>query len=494
MKGTQEINEPWIDPEDKLDRKQYADFLTKVMLAKSPPYTLNLNADWGAGKTFFIKNWAKDLGEIHPTVYVNAWESDYTDNPLVAVVSSIIDQLSKQLNDTQEAKQAAEKFIKSAGRILKGIAPILVKAAVTKVVGNDAVGDLEGLGDDNNALLSNLAEQSTRLLIKDHQEKKAAIDSIHSDLTDIINCITRKKEAEAEKPIKPLFVFIDELDRCRPTYAIELLETVKHIFYHGDIIFIVATDSGQLQHSIKSIYGENFDGSDYLRRFFDQEYRLPLPDYLKFSIFLFQSFKEFNKVNYAAFRPWCRDGNYPANPEEFIGLVSLSEMFSFFSEYFHLSLRTMIQCYDRIVSIVNYSSKNLDITFLIILVMLHAKHPDLFISISDNVAKGASMDEKLTSNLPSSNSTVQWYFGDFGESVEQDMNPQQIIVKYINAASSYLSLGRSNDRLPSSPNGALKLSKYLEKQNIDVKLQGNNNNIVPLPDYIHIVNLAGGLS
>jgi predicted KAP-like P-loop ATPase len=29
---------------------------------------------------------------------------------------------------------------------------------------------------------------------------------------------------------KPLIIFIDELDRCRPLYAIECLERIKHIF------------------------------------------------------------------------------------------------------------------------------------------------------------------------------------------------------------------------------------------------------------------------
>jgi predicted KAP-like P-loop ATPase len=81
---------------------------------------------------------------------------------------------------------------------------------------------------------------------------------------------------------KPMFVFIDELDRCRPTYAIELLETVKHLFDIPDLIFVIATDTEQLQHSVKSVYGEGFDASRYLYRFFNRSFSLKKPDVLEF--------------------------------------------------------------------------------------------------------------------------------------------------------------------------------------------------------------------
>lgn len=71
-----------------------------------------------------------------------------------------------------------------------------------------------------------------------------------------------------------MFVFIDELDRCRPTYAIELLETVKHLFEIKGMIFVIATDTDQLQHSIKAVYGNRFDARKYLDRFFHRSFSL----------------------------------------------------------------------------------------------------------------------------------------------------------------------------------------------------------------------------
>lgn len=74
---------------------------------------------------------------------------------------------------------------------------------------------------------------------------------------------------------KPLVIIIDELDRCRPTFAIELLEKIKHLFNIPRILFIIGIDREQLGYSIKSVYGENMNVDGYLRRFIDMEFILP---------------------------------------------------------------------------------------------------------------------------------------------------------------------------------------------------------------------------
>ena len=63
----------------------------------------------------------------------------------------------------------------------------------------------------------------------------------------------------------PLFVFVDELDRCRPDYAIELLEGIKHLFGVPGVYFVVATNTVQLGESVKAVYGSGFDGVRYLK-------------------------------------------------------------------------------------------------------------------------------------------------------------------------------------------------------------------------------------
>jgi hypothetical protein len=74
-----------------------------------------------------------------------------------------------------------------------------------------------------------------------------------------------------------MFIFIDELDRCRPTYSIAMLERIKHLFDVDGVVFVLATDATQLSHSIKAVYGSEFDSKRYLQRFFSRTYKLPTP-------------------------------------------------------------------------------------------------------------------------------------------------------------------------------------------------------------------------
>lgn len=66
-----------------------------------------------------------------------------------------------------------------------------------------------------------------------------------------------------------LVIFIDEMDRCRPTFAVELLESIKHYFEDDRIIFFISTNKAQLVHTISRYYGNDFDSSRYLNKFFD---------------------------------------------------------------------------------------------------------------------------------------------------------------------------------------------------------------------------------
>jgi len=80
--------------QDTLDRVKYAQFLTKFLedqgYTPSGPaekmkrnYVLNLNSEWGSGKTYFLKRWSDDLKPHFPVVYIDAWQQDYSDDPLI---------------------------------------------------------------------------------------------------------------------------------------------------------------------------------------------------------------------------------------------------------------------------------------------------------------------------------------------------------------------------------------------------------------------------
>ncbi|MBH0091188.1 P-loop NTPase fold protein [Pseudoalteromonas sp. NSLLW218] len=277
-------------PADKLDRARYATFLSRLLAQegfdKSRPYdeqkknyVLNLNAEWGAGKTYFLKRWSRELIVDFPVVYIDAWQQDYSDDPFLTVIAGIIKQLQLQakFNIT---------IPKSAVSIFKAVAPAIAQGLTKKISGIDLdelhtllFSDEEIDSDQNqnsnkptSSDFSPAVKALAQNLIKDHEAKNKSVEVIKAKLADWVS----KFEKQEGKSL-PIFIFIDELDRCRPSYAVEMLETIKHIFDVKGIVFVVATDTEQLQHTIKSIYGEGFDAKIYLGRFFNSRYSLKRP-------------------------------------------------------------------------------------------------------------------------------------------------------------------------------------------------------------------------
>ena len=106
----------------------------------------------------------------------------------------------------------------------------------------------------------------------EYQSANHAFNAFRNKLSEVAEELAKSSEG------KPLIVVIDELDRCRPGYAIELLEVAKHLFNVDRVIFILALDRAQLAHSVRAMYGSEFGAEEYLKRFFDVSFRLPDPE------------------------------------------------------------------------------------------------------------------------------------------------------------------------------------------------------------------------
>lgn len=133
----------WSD--DLLDRKVRADFLSNY-LDEDVCRVLNLDSPWGAGKTYFLKNWRLQLlsEKLRPVVYFNAWENDFLGDPLLSLVSVIRDQLSDQGGTQALVKKRVKEFTKRAGELAAAIAPSIIKAAAKKHLGEDFLDVLDG--------------------------------------------------------------------------------------------------------------------------------------------------------------------------------------------------------------------------------------------------------------------------------------------------------------------------------------------------------------
>ncbi|ELG2962687.1 hypothetical protein RAX56_002132 [Vibrio fluvialis] len=265
-----------FDKYDVIDRKPYSEHLTDFLNSKAKDgYVLNLNAEWGAGKTTFLQCWYNELKEKHPVVYFDAWKSDFTHDAMLAITECFHSQLMSPLvEDKERLTQLKDK----GAHLLKVALPSLLVGYLKHKTGTDSDDSL--LGDISKEFCIEIDDDDLGEAVKEtmkamlNQKKKVdAIYAFRKALEDLANCYL-----DAHTDVHPpIYVLVDELDRCRPTYAIEVIESIKHFFNTKKFIFILATDTNQLQHSIKAVYGNKFDASAYLSRFFDRTAVLPSP-------------------------------------------------------------------------------------------------------------------------------------------------------------------------------------------------------------------------
>ena len=255
----------WADDCFK-DRDDVSRHLYGIVSGQERPLTICLNGEWGSGKTFFLTRFAENYNKRKPegrAIYFNAWQDDFLDDPLLAIIS----QLRNVVKDSESTIYDSIK--NAAAPCLAKIGLSIAKQVTKKVTGVD-VDDIE---------LDDLKAKSEALF-----ERYNAMDASRKLLRE---AIAKLAEATWQATEKPLLFIVDELDRCRPTFAIELLERIKHLFCVPHLVFIVGVDLRQIEKSVKAVYGD-IDANDYLHRFFDIELRLPVPKKLLYVYRLWQ--------------------------------------------------------------------------------------------------------------------------------------------------------------------------------------------------------------
>lgn len=255
----------------KLERKKYAEILTELVENNSEGFVMSLNSPWGTGKTTFVKMWEQHMRlEEIPTIYFNAWENDFEDNPLTAIIGELKSVIKP------ESQNSFNKVLEKGLILSKHILPTIIKALINKYVDSTSIKDsLEKIAEDSQSLYNNEVDE--------YINRKESIKEFRNYLSKYVaDTVTEK----------PLVFIIDELDRCRPNYSVSLLEQIKHFFNVPNIVFVLSIDKIQLENAIKGVYGTDLiDSEEYLRRFIDIEYSLPKPESRAFCQYLFKQYK-----------------------------------------------------------------------------------------------------------------------------------------------------------------------------------------------------------
>jgi hypothetical protein len=265
--------------DDKLDRKQLAEKLTGYLERLKDGAVLAIDAPWGEGKTWFGKNWNKDLNDKgFKTIYIDSFEQDYIEDPFLLITSEI-------LNVVKDEAKNIEILKKNGVEVAKRLMPLAVKALVNfggRFIGSsDLVGEIkstfEASGDDSSdtKVIDDVSEAGEK--IATDLTNKWISDKLDDFVNDkiIMNEFKTQLTTYAKSNDKPLVIFIDELDRCKPTFAVNLVERIKHFFDVPNIVFVLLLNKDQLEKAVKGVYGSETNACEYLDKFINFTFRLP---------------------------------------------------------------------------------------------------------------------------------------------------------------------------------------------------------------------------
>lgn len=272
---------------DTIKRHKSLQRIINLLCEIEGSYTLFVDGAWGSGKTYAIKQIVEllrhknsflvteldgailddfcqsvGIGSLSKTlipVYFNAWDHDYYDDPLCPLLCEMAVQLDGS------AVMRDRNYKKAILEVLDSVLPISLGSAIDNLCGEDV---LKGF--------------------KDRLELRAKFDVL----------VNEALVSEGER----LVLFIDELDRCKPEFAIRFLEQTKRLFNNSRVIVVVSTDSVQLGNALGGVYGESFDAKKYLERFYDMKIELnkihPM-EYLELLGYVDHGYRGFEMVVYS---------------------------------------------------------------------------------------------------------------------------------------------------------------------------------------------------
>ena len=278
---TQTLEKPTFDTQDEFNRKPIAENIIKLLTSPIDLSPMVIDGGWGTGKTEFCQKLIRLMQQQHPDyqpVYIDAFRSDHSGEPLLALLAEIIkactpedtgEQPSEQRkNITRKVAKAARFGIKT---VVKAAASHLLKQSTDDLAeefqqimndGQDADSLAETVTDAAATIASHTIDATVEALLKEQIEAEKNLETLKACL----------KEFTEEKPI---ILFIDELDRCRPDYAVDMLEVIKHVFDVENVKVVLVTNTKQLRAAINHRYGVEVDAQKYLDKFLKYSFALP---------------------------------------------------------------------------------------------------------------------------------------------------------------------------------------------------------------------------
>lgn len=348
---------------DEYNRKPIAESITRLIESNLDITPLVIDGGWGTGKSEFCKKLIALVKEEDKfeTVYIDAFQADHANEPLLSLIAALASIMPESEKKT---------FIQKAIPAIKSSTKIVLKAAVSHVLRQDMADAVEEFDKDISKASDKAIDSAVDRLIHCHVNAKENLEQLKSVL---------RKAAEKN----PLIVFIDELDRCKPNYALETLELIKHTFDIKGIHFVLVTNLEQIKASVNHCYGQGVDAQRYLEKFIKFTVKLPLLTEISEPLKTHVSKKHFKKLT--------ETNNFLTQSKElYSSFVALSERVIDCHNYSLREIETLVRYmevyYQLSESQLNYRGQHGDALMTAFGVVAYALNPSLAESIYNGKA------------------------------------------------------------------------------------------------------------
>ncbi|MCT6700915.1 KAP family NTPase [Rheinheimera sp. 4Y26] len=341
---------------DVYDRSDFASTLVNIVTSKvESPFCIGLDAKWGNGKTAFVNYFLKPASDsiTLPIVIFDCFEQERSGDPFISITQHILQAFPQ--NSKVDIHDAREKVVMTAKKVASASGAILFKALARTVLRQDADEVLNTFLNEEQAKI--ISDETTVAMenyvsekLRNGLQEKAAKESFRTAVLELAEKLSKHGK---------ILVVIDELDRCRPEFALEVLESTKHILNAKGLVFVIAYHKEQMHTLIRHQFGSDIDAGQYLHKFINLDLILPITK-------IRDSDTHFGSLVKQFFRPFTINERTVA---EFSSILrTLNIFYSFEARTIEKICTTFALC----------EGGRLDLRLQILIVVWSIKHPDLF--------------------------------------------------------------------------------------------------------------------
>lgn len=239
---------------DIFEAKAAGERLANVVADIEGDSVLLLDGPWGTGKSIFVRQWAGLLrNRGHPVVYFDAFAHDHLDDAFFPLMGQLL-RAPKAAGETFDKRRKA--LIAAATPLVRPILTVLADAAVRKLtLGTMTGGDMSKMLEQFRATKTSRAQIMVEECIGHVEDHAKCVEYFRQELKGFVAARIDGNNSGSEDRKLPMVFIIDELDRCRPTYALSVLEKMKHVFAVDGVCFVIVTHLKGLEDMVRRAYG-----------------------------------------------------------------------------------------------------------------------------------------------------------------------------------------------------------------------------------------------